>query len=376
MKYKVIHVIDKLSVAGSGVHGVTKIVEKWITNFDREKYEFLVVSLREEEEAGKLFAQSGIPIKFFSRGKFDLRTITDLLKIIRQEKVDLLHLHGYSASNFGRLVSFATGIPNIVHEHAILLNQPFYQTIADSILAPITAKAIAVSKGVASFMKDYRKIHEKKIEVIFNGIEIDNFKQPTQNEVDDERERLNLPVGAKVICTTGRLDSIKGLPFLIQAAQIVIEQDSNVYFLIVGEGPDKEKLKELTIELKISKNIIFTGFHNEVEKCLALSNIFVMTSLSEGMPISILEAMNMEMPIVAFPASGVNEIIINNQNGILVPMKDYKSLSKKIIELLKDENKSKKLGERAKLDVQQYNIVKSAEIISKIYQSLLSNREK
>lgn len=374
MKYKVIHVIDKLSVAGSGVHGVTKIVEKWIRNFDKEKFEFVVVSLREEEEAGKIFTNSNIPIEFFSRSRCDLRTITDLIKIIKEEKADLLHLHGYSATDFGRVVSLITGIPSIVHEHAILLNQPIYQTIADALLAPVTKKGIAVSQGVATFMNKYRGIPKKKIEVVFNGIEVDSFKYPSSSEIKVERDRLGIPDDSKVICTTGRLDPIKGLPLLIKAAKIVVNHDPKIRFLIVGEGPEKKQLIEQTKQLNIDKNIIFTGFHNEVEKCLGMSDLFVMSSLSEGMPISILEAMIMELPIVAFSANGVNEIIESGKNGVLVPLRDYAALADNIINLLENKKLAEELSGTAKKNIKNFAISNSTNRISEIYLNLIKEK--
>ena len=155
---RVMHVIDKLSVSGSKIHGITKAFEWWIASFDTQQFQFSVCSLRIPEAAGEILEKQGASFFFLSSGKFDPRTLTRLLAVIKQQQPHILHLHGYGASHFGCISSLITGIPNIVHEHVVIPNQPLYQTVADWILSPLTTKAIAISKSVREFMIDRRKV--------------------------------------------------------------------------------------------------------------------------------------------------------------------------------------------------------------------------
>ncbi|MBI9070058.1 MAG: glycosyltransferase [Melioribacteraceae bacterium] len=371
-KYKIVHVIDKLSVDGSGVHGVTKVLESWIKNFNREEFEFSIISLRAQEKAEEIFQKINVPIKFLNRSKIDPRTILDLTKIINQEKPDLLHLHGYGAANFGRIVSKIKKIPNLVHEHAILTNQPFYQTIADTILAPLTDKAVGVSSDVVKFLQEYRKTKKEKLEVINNGIDTEGFKIPTEEQIIKERDRLKIPGDYKVVCKVGRLDRGKGHEYLFRAAKKVLNVHPKTIFLIVGAGPEHERLEALTHELKINNNVVFTGYHTHVEVCLGLSNIFAFTSLSEGFCVSVLEAMNAGLPVVSFPVGGVNELIQDSKNGFIVPMKDVDKLEEKISLLLNDDELSRKIGDCAKVDCKNFDVKYSVQKLANLYKTLIN----
>jgi glycosyltransferase involved in cell wall biosynthesis len=370
----VLHIIDKLSVEGSGIHGVTRVLENWISNFDRNKFVFTIISLRAPEKASKIFERLNVPVHFLSRSKIDPRTIWDLLKISRRLNPDLLHLHGWGSTNFGRLLSFMTNTPNIVHEYAELVNQPIYQTVADWILSPLTDQALAVSRGVGDFMVSYRKINPKKLKVMHTGFPVDEFQIPDESEYLQERKVLGIQDDEKVVCKVGRLAPLKGHTYLLQAAVHVLKQCPNTKFLIVGEGPEREKLEAEAKDLGISEKVIFTGFHRDVSICLALSDIFAMVSLTEGMPITIFEAMNLKKPIVAFPAGGIRDIIRDSENGYLVPFKDVKQFSEKLIYLLDHPDFARKLGEKAWEDCQKYDISFAVEELEKEYLELFSRK--
>lgn len=243
---RVMHIIDKLSVSGSGIHGVTRALDRWLPRFDPQKFQFCVCSLRSPEISGEIFEQQGTPIYFLSKGKFDPTTLTSLLALIKQEKPDILHLHGYGAANFGRLASWLTGIPNIVHGHAVLSNQPPYQTIADILLSPLTTKSIAVSQPVREFMISKRKIQPEKLETVIIGLPLAEFQVPKPEQVQKARQKLGILPQEQVICTMGRLDTVKGQIYLLQAATYILKELPKTRFLIVGDGPDMSMLQSYT----------------------------------------------------------------------------------------------------------------------------------
>jgi glycosyltransferase involved in cell wall biosynthesis len=362
------HVIDKLSVSGSGIHGITKAFERWIPRFDPREFHFSVCSLRAPESAGEILERNGIAVFFLSRSKFDPRTLTSLLALIRQEKPSILHLHGYGASNFGRVASVLTGLPNIVHEHSVLPKQPLYQTLADAILAPITTKALACSEPVREFMFHKRKLRKENVETLFYGIPLDEI--PKLDEIEGTRKELGILTGQPVVCTVGRLDTQKGQMYLLKAAVSILKEIPDARFIIVGEGPDLKKLKSIAQRDNILDKVIFTGLRDDVSCLLALSDVVAIPSLWEGGPLTLFEAMNMRRAVVGTPAGMMNQVIRDGENGFIVPFKNAELLAEKIITLLKNPLLANAMGERGWQICQQYSISVAVERLAKLYKQM------
>ncbi len=374
MAIHVMHVMDKLSVSGSGIHGVSKAIERWIPCFNSQEIRFSICSLRAPEEAAQIFEQQGVPVFFLDRGKFDPRTFGDLLALIKREKPDILHLSGYGATTFGRLVGAIRGLPNIVHEHVVIPKQPIYQTIVDALLSPLTTTAIACSEPVRDFMVTERKVNPKKVETLFYGLPLAEFRAPNPEVIDQERSKLGIKPGAKVICNVGRLDTQKGQIYLLKAAISILKVLPNTYFLLVGDGPDFEMLQSFAQQQGIAEQVILTGYREDIPTLLALADVVAMPSLWEGLPIALVEAMNMSKPVVGTTAGGMGSAIDNEQTGFIVPFKDYELLAEKLIFLLKNSELAHVMGSKAKEKCKKYDITHSYQRLREIYVELNASR--
>lgn len=364
----VMHIIDKLSVAGSGVHGVAKALEWWIPAFDPNKFRFSLCSLRSPEPAGEVFTKQGTPVHFLDKNKFDPTTIPALVSLIKREKPDIIHLHGYGATNFGRIASFFTGVPNIVHEHTVIDDQPLYQTIADTVLAPLTTTAIAISKPVYDFMVERRKLTPSH--TFFYGLPLDEFQAPAPAQVEQTRQALGIPSEESVVCNVGRLDTQKGQLYLLQAAVSVLKTLPNTRFLIVGEGPDRDMLETFAKENGIEQQVTFTGLRKDVPALLALSEVVAIPSLWEGGPITLFEAMNISKPVIGTPVGLMGNVIQEGETGFVVPKETSEPLAEKLIYLLQNPDKAKAMGAKGGEICQQYDISHSAGQLSTIYTDL------
>ena len=211
---KVLQIADKLAVGDATIHGVTRLLSWWIPRFDRSRYDVSVCSLRKRDRAGQYLENIGISVSYLNRGKFDPLTMTDLLCLLKREKVDVLHLHGYGAWTLGRIAGKYCGVPSIIHEHMVDRNIPLYQRITDKTLSKLTAHAIAIYISVKNFMTQYRYIYEPLVDVIINGIPLENFGEQFQNITSGieeiYRKRFNIPYDHIIIGTVGRLDANKG----------------------------------------------------------------------------------------------------------------------------------------------------------------------
>ncbi len=144
------------------------------------------------------------------------------------------------------------------------------------------------------------------------------------------------------------MEEHKGIKYLIESASLLLQSRNDVSFLIVGEGALKEELRKLCVVLKIEKNVIFAGERSNIPEILSLTDIFVLPSLREGLPLTILEAMACGKPVIATNVGGVPEVVKDGVSGILVSPKDPEALHSAMNELLEDREKLKKMGYNGK----------------------------
>ena len=151
-KLNVLQVCDHLGWEGSRMHGVKRLFAWMIPRFDRDRYNVSLVSLRKKDLSEETLDSFGVDITYLHKSKFDPATLPALLKVIDRKQIDILHLHGYGATTFGRLAGGMRRIPTILHEHANLTDTPWFQKVADTCLEPLTDIAIAVSESTAEFV--------------------------------------------------------------------------------------------------------------------------------------------------------------------------------------------------------------------------------
>ena len=221
---------------------------------------------------------------------------------------------------------------------------------------------IANSLGVKKSLVNDFSLDAKKIEVIYNPIDIKKIKELSQISLDEKYQKI---FQDPVIINMGRLIPEKGQEYLIKAFSKVIVNKKEAKLVILGEGKLEKNLKNIVKSLNLEDNILFLGWQKNPFKFLKRSKVFVLSSLTEGFPNALVEAMACGIPVISSDCqSGPNEIIDNGKNGILVPVKDEKAFANKIEEILKDnslaETISQKGQERSK-DFSVDNIINQYE---------------
>ena len=186
-KLHVIHIIDKLSMDGINPSSCAILLGNILPIHEKQGIQSVVCTLRNADPGGGYLERRGIGVRYLAFGKYSLANVKAISEIIIQEKADLIHLHGYSAANFGRMASKKTGVANVVHEHAVLRTLP-HQFVADLLLRSATDAAVAVSENVKRFMIRSRSIPESKIRVIWNGIDLKRFKRLAEDAIAEKKE--------------------------------------------------------------------------------------------------------------------------------------------------------------------------------------------
>ncbi len=236
-KLNIVHVCDHLGWAGSRMHGVKRLFAWMMPRFDRTRFTASLISLRRKDLSDDTLEQFGIDVTYLGRHKFDPATFTHLLKVLQDKRADVVHLHGYGATTFGRLCAAWMGIPAILHEHANHTDTPWFQKVADRALAPFTDLAIAVSASTAEFTTRARLMPADRTHVVYLGAPLDEFARPRQaDEIAEARRSFAMPEGTVAIGCVTRLMPSKGNEFLVAAAPAVLAAHPEARFYLVGEG--------------------------------------------------------------------------------------------------------------------------------------------
>ncbi|MBN2010335.1 glycosyltransferase family 4 protein [candidate division KSB1 bacterium] len=369
-KINVLHVIDKLSMDGTNPSSCTKLFVDWMPKFDADKFNVKVCTLRDPDPAGKVLEDIGVDVFYINKGKISPANITEIETLIQKHKIDIVHLHGYSAANFGRIAARRQGIKNVVHEHAILKVQP-HQYVADWLLRNKTDAAIAVSGAVKDFMMSGRHVPENTIRVIENGIDIEKFAAPSREVIENARKQYGIPDGQKVIGTLTRFREEKGNLYLIEAMQDIFKQHPDTVCVLFGDGPLRDELKQLVKTLNIEKHVLFPGFVNDIHTAYHLFDVMVIPSLSEGFGLVLVEAMASSRACVATKIGGMVDILDDGTTGFFVPPKDAVAIAVQVNKLLADDTLRDSLGRAAKLASEKYTMQHNVDALMELYQGLM-----
>jgi len=367
-RLNVLQVCDHLGWEGSRMHGVKRLFAWMIPRFDTSRFDVSLVSLRKKDLSEETLESFGVDITYLHKSKFDPATLPALLKVIDRKQIDILHLHGYGATTFGRLAGAMRRIPTILHEHANLTNTPWFQKVADAALEPFTDIGIAVSQSTADFVINARKMPPDKVKVVYLGVPLEEFSRPrSADEIAAARAELGIQPGQFVVGTVTRLHDSKGNSFLVDAARLVINDRPGTRFYMVGEGPLLESLQQQARALGLGDRFVFAGFAKDVARVVSAFDISVFPSLWEGTPLTVFEALAMGKPIVATDADGLLDVLTHDRDAIIVPKRDAAALAGAISRMIDDAALRERLGAGATVTGRQYDIAAFVSKMERLY---------
>lgn len=375
MPQAVLHVCDKFGVSGSTIHGVSRLFAWWFPRYDKARYVPYLAGLKHEDEATRALRKEGVPARMFGRSPFDPRLIGDIGAEIERTRARILHVHGYAASNFGRIAARRAKIPLILHEHFADPKMPLYQKIPDLFLRDLTDRAIAVSQSTADFLIQGRHVPEDRVNVVFNGAPLDEFAPRSRDEGYALRAELGLPMDAPLVTTLGRLNAQKGHDTLIAAAAMVVARLPGVRFLIAGDGDLLSALKAQTVALGIANTVVFAGHRRDVPEILAATDVLCISSNYEGTPLVLFEAMAAGKAVVSTAVDGCREVIQDKRTGLLVPPRDPEALAEALVKVLDDGALRGRLGSAAQVASKRYDIQECLRLMQQIYDDVIRERK-
>jgi glycosyltransferase involved in cell wall biosynthesis len=374
-RIKVVHICDKFGVGGSTVHGCSRLFSWWMPRFDSRRFDVKLYGVKCPDAPSRALEAMGVGITYLGHERLSPAILAGFLKLIRREKPEVLHLHGWIAANFGRIAGSMTGVPTIMHEHGVEARIskhkcPKSQRMMDFLLSPLTHTALAITGAVRDFLVERRFVNPAKVRIIYNGIPLDDFVPAAPEEVARERERLGIPPGCPVIGTVARLDVQKGVTYLVQSMKHVLAQFPDARFIVVGDGPEHGNLANEARGLGVERNVIFTGYRADVPLLQSVMDIQVLASLWEAASLTIFEAMAMGKAIISTEVDGLGEILEDGSPALTVPPADPVSLGDAIIYLLEKPDMARELASRAKAASRKYDVNRTVRDLESLYEEL------
>lgn len=372
-KKSILHVIDALNIGGA-----QELLVLLADKTPKSAFQTLVCVIQPDLTLKSRIESRGAPVFCFNRsrpsifypGKFIsyfYSNIRDIMSICRQHRVDVVHCHLSDAEFTGILAGWLYGVRRIistVHYPALLPDRKsgdirnYLRIAATRFLYRFATAVVAVSDDVAQQLKNVFCLAPSKIKVIINGIDVEAIHR-IQPSPELMPSLCALP-GQRLITSVGRLMPPKGHGYLIAAMPHLVHKIDNVRLLLAGDGDLKESLEQLSLDLKVRDVISFLGSRSDVPDILALSDVFVLPSISEGTSMALLEAMAGSMPIVATDIPGNRNVLRHEHNCLLVPPGNPEKLAEAISFLLNHPHIASAYGKNAYQDVcQQFNIDKT-----------------
>ena len=342
-KINVLHLIQGLEIGGLEI-----MVVNLLERIDRSQYRPSICCYDSLGSLSQGLPEKGIGVHLLRRRPgIDYLYPFKLARHLRKSKINILHLHNPTALFYGTLAGKIARTPCIIYtEHGRDFSSSFKVKIANSLLSRMVDRVVVVAEHGKRYLVEHEGVNEKKIIKIYNGI--DSKKFGTRQEVTLIRRELGITDDQSVIGIVARLDPIKNHACLIKAMKTVAARLPTAVLLVIGDGSLRTELESLTTNLGLQGHIKFLGARSDIPELLSVLDVFVLSSFSEGLSLTLIEACAAAKPIVATNVGGNAEIVKHQSNGLLVPSDQPEDLARAILEILPHDAKAKLMGEKGR----------------------------
>lgn len=315
---------------------------------------------------------------------FDVVSMRSLYRLIKDNRYDIVHTHGVRAGVLGRLAARIGGRSKVVHTVYTLapdlaqgpgLIQPLRRSMysySEMKLSQMTDRIITVSEDLKRRCIKGGIAYDRLV-TIHSGVDLSHYE--CLNSKAHARGKIGIPSGCRLIGTVARFTPRKNLKDFISAAKIISKRFDDAMFVLIGDGPDAAKLKEQACLEGISHRTVFTGARKDVAGILPGFDVFVMTSICEGHPLALLEAMAAGLPTVATSVTGINETVVEDVTGYTVEPGDVDELAERICGLLSEPKLAAAMGESARNRVNEcFGLEQMIKETEKLYTDLAEHK--
>lgn len=368
-----------LLIKGLGAGGAEQLLVNALPHLDRSRFEYHVAFILPwKNDNVKHFEAHGIPVHCLQGGTpFDVRVVARLHRLLRTLEIDVVDAHLAYSGVVGRVAARAARTRAVLYtEHNLAVQRRFSSFQFLTFLANVATygwndMVITVSRdGFRDVSRFCRR--RAPMRLIYNGIPLDTFDR---RNVGVGSMSWSVPSGQKVVGHMATFTTKKNQADLLRAARLVLEEEPDVSFVLAGKGHLQPQLERLAHQLDIHDRVVFPGFLTKPHEVLPSFDIFVLSSLYEGLPTVAIEAMAAEVPVVATWVGGTAEIINHDHDGLLVPPGDPHALAQGMLRLLRDDQLRREMGRRARASARsKFDIRRRVREVERAYDDILAQK--
>lgn len=339
-------------IATLTIGGAEQLLLDLLRRIDRSRFQVSLLFLNEPGALGQELLKLGFPaIAHIAHHRFDLLAILRLVQLFSRKQTDLVLLLNHRNTLFlGPVAARLAGgirVVNWQNETFRTYSGHRLTMLARRLFHPGIDKVVAAAAGHKEYLIRHEKIPKEKIEVIYNAVDPQRISSNFSREA--AKERLGLPLGCLVVSQVAVLRPDKAHDVLLKAARLVVQQFPEAHFLIVGDGPRKSSLLQLTRELGLDRHVHFLGFRRDMGDVLRAVDLNVLASKpeQETLSVAVIEAMTAGIPTISSDVGFMREIVVPGKTGYLVKVGDHEELAWRIMELLAHPELRQSMAEAA-----------------------------
>ena len=358
-----------------GIGGAERLLMELVTRMDRSRFESVLVCLKQRMSLGAKLAEQGFTVySDLSRGRFDLGVVRRLANVFRRERVQVVCTVGTGGdrSFWGRIAARWAGVPVVIScPHSMGVPDKFEPS--NRLLSGITDAFIAVAHRQKSYLVASEGFSANKIHVIHNGVDVARFTPAAAPP--ELRAKFDIPADAPLAGIVACLRPEKSIETFLRAASLVRSRLPHAHFVIVGDGPEREKLESITDELDLRAVVRFAGMCPDVREWVRTMDVVLLTSICEAFPVSLLEAMACGKPVIATRVGAIPEMIVPGETGHLVRPGDPADVADAIARVLADPAMARRLGAQSRrLAADRFSMTGMVRGYEKLFQRLLEKK--
>lgn len=373
-RYTILHFCEHFGGREATLHGVARAFQWWLPNFDATRFRVLLCSRKGWDKAAEQMKAAGTTPSTLGYGKMDPRNLLALIRLLRREKVDLIHAHGYGACTWGRIAGRWLRIPVIVHERCNYHTVPFYQRPVEWLLAPFTAHAFAVSESTRQFCIHKRYLNPQIVETLYNGILLSDLPEAPPEWKAALRAEYGVPPEAPLMGIVGRIERHKGHLDALRALKEVLTTHPTARLWIVGDGAYEAEVRRFVADQALESNVQFLGFRRDVRRVIQCFDLQIFPSHQEGTPNTLYEAMLAGVPPVASTSDGQGEILEHEKTALLFDPGDTAALARHVSRMIDDSDLRKRISAAVRARIRDFDGIRCIRTMEATYMRLLNMR--